>query len=101
MQDEYAWTAGLERVQAGERRGGANNLPLRLSTGYHRWAYEIGGQPVDEWTWAGGTGFPFRGDMGQLDVALSYSTIGAREKNGHESSVWRLTVSVTGLERWW
>ena len=101
MEDEYAWSAGLERIQARERRGGAGNLPLRLSAGYRRWAYAIGGQPVDEWTWAGGTGFPFRGDMGQLDLAISHSRIGGLQENGHESSVWRLTVSVTGLERWW
>ncbi len=101
MEDEYSWTAGVERIQARERRGGAGNLPLRLSAGYRRWAYAIGGQPVDERIWAGGTGFPFRGDMGQLDLALSYSRIGGLQENGHESTVWRLTVSVTGLERWW
>ena len=80
-EDEYAWTAGLERIQARERRGGADNLPLRLSVGFHRWSYGIGGQPVDEWTYAAGTGFPFRGDLGQLDVALSYGRIGVVDLN--------------------
>ena len=99
--DEYGWSFGLERVQAHERRGGLDNLPLRLGAGFRRWAYDVGGAPVDEWTWSAGTGFPFRGDLGQLDVAASYSTIGDRETNGRESRVWRLTVSVTGLETWW
>ncbi len=101
LQDEHAWSVGIERVGARERRGGWNNLPVRVSTGFRRWAYTIGGEPVDEWTWAAGTGFPFRGDMGQLDVALAHSRIGSVEANGRESSVWRLTVSVTGLETWW
>jgi hypothetical protein len=34
-------------------------------------------------------------------VAVSYGLIGDLEKNGLESEIWRLTISVTGLERWW
>lgn len=101
MHDEYAWSAGIERVQARRRRGGLDNLPLRFGAGYRRWAYEIGGAPIDEWTWSAGTGFPFRGDMGQLDVAVSWSQVGDKETNGTESSIFRFTVSVTGLEAWW
>ena len=101
MRDEYAWSAGLERIQARARRGGLSNLPLRIGTGYRRWAYTIGGAPVEEWTYAVGTGFPFRGDMGHLDLAVSWSQIGDRGDNGYESEIWRLTVSVTGLEAWW
>lgn len=99
--DEYAWSAGLERIQARARRGGLSNLPLRIGTGYRRWAYTIGGAPVEEWTYAVGTGFPFRGDMGHLDLAVSWSQVGDRADNGYESEIWRLTVSVTGLETWW
>ncbi|MFN2369903.1 MAG: hypothetical protein ABR506_01985 [Candidatus Krumholzibacteriia bacterium] len=99
--DESAWSVGLERVGARERHGGVDNLPLRLGVSSRRWAYTVGGAPVDERTWSVGTGFPFRSDMGQLDLAVSYGRIGDLETNGRESSVWRLTFSVTGLEAWW
>ena len=65
------------------------------------WAYKVGGAPVDETTFSAGTGFPFHGDLGQLDVALSYSMVGDLEDNGMQSRIVRLTISVTGLERWW
>jgi hypothetical protein len=61
----------------------------------------VGDNPVDEMSVSVGTGFPFRQNLGELDVAVSYGTIGDLEKNGLESTVWRLTISVTGLERWW
>ena len=99
--DEYSWSVGIERIQGRERRAGASNLPLRLSTGYRRWAYTINGASVDERSYAVGTGFPFRNDMGHFDLAISYNRIGDRGDNGYESDVWRLTVSVTGLEAWW
>ena len=56
---------------------------------------------VEEKTVSVGTGFPFRQSLGALDVALSYGIIGELEKNGMETEVWRLTISVTGLEHWW
>ncbi len=101
MEDEYTWSVGIERSQARERRGGLNNLPLRLGASVRHWAYRVGGAPVEEKTVSLGTGFPFRANMGQLDVGLSYSVIGDLATNGTESKLWRLTVSVTGLERWY
>lgn len=101
MEDEYTLSVGLERMQGRERRGGLSNLPIRLGVSVRRWAYRVGGSPVDEKTASIGTGFPFRQNLGELDVALSYGIIGELEKNGLESEVWRLTISVTGLERWW
>lgn len=101
MEDETSWSVGAERMIAYERHGGMNNWPLRLGMGQRRWAYRVGGEPVDETTFSVGTGFPFRGRLGVLDVALSYSRIGDLEKNGLEDSVWRMAVSVKGLERWW
>ncbi len=84
---EYAWSAGFERVQDHRRHGGVDNLPLRLSAAHRRWAYTIGGEPVDEWTWTAGTGFPFRSNLGQLDLALAYGRIGSLDTNGRESSL--------------
>jgi hypothetical protein len=48
-----------------------------------------------------GTGFPFGQNLGALDLALSYGIIGELEPNGLETTFWRLTLSVTGLEKWW
>lgn len=101
QEDEYSVGFGIERRQASERRGGWNNLPIRFGAKYRQWGYQVGGNPIVEKTITAGTGFPFREDLGQLDVALSYSRIGEMAKNDYESSIWRLTVSVTGLERWW
>jgi len=101
MGEEYGFSAGLERVRASERRRGWNNLPLRLAASYRHWGYTVGGEPIDQRTLSAGTGFPFRGNLGQLDLAVSWSTVGELAKNGYKSDIWRLTVSVVGLEEWW
>jgi hypothetical protein len=100
---EDAWTvsAGIERKLGRARRGGFGNLPLRLGASLRRWSYRVGGEPVDERSVSVGTGFAFEGGRGQLDLAVTYGTIGDLEKNGRTSEYWRLTLSVTGLERWW
>ena len=92
---------GIERKPARVRRGGANNLPLRAGYTRKQWGYAINGEPVIEETFSLGTGFPFRGNLGQLDMALSFGTIGDMGTNQMESSYWRFTLSVVGLERWW
>ncbi len=99
--DEYSASLGLERSVAFERHGGMSNLPLRFGVKYRRWGFLVGGQEVEEKVISMGTGFPFNRKMGMLDTSLSYSVIGDESKNGMESNVWRLTVSVTGLEKWW
>lgn len=101
MQDESTWSLGCERAAAFTRGGGLGNLPLRLGYRSHRWAYSLGGQPIDEWSVSVGTGFPFRNRMGYLDMALSYGRIGDLERNGLQDDVLKFTVSVTGLEKWW
>jgi|GEM_PF-1954971 len=101
MQEEYVLYAGIERMGARVRRGGFSNLPLRFGYTVHQWAYSVGGEPVEERTYSIGTGFPFSGNLGAMDLALSYGKIGDRDKNGLETEVLRLSVSVTGLERWW
>ena len=94
MEDEYALSAGIERVAGQKRRGGLSNLPLRLGVSVKRWAYTVGGQPVEERTISFGTGFSFRQHLGALDVGFSYSEIGDLAENGMESTVYRLTLSV-------
>ncbi len=101
MVDEYEFSFGLERKIAFLRHGGKNNLPLRLGGRYRRWGFLVGDEEVQEKTISIGTGFPFHNKMGMLDLALSYSMIGDQAKNGMESKIWRMTVSVTGLEKWW
>jgi hypothetical protein len=101
MEQEFAWSVGLERKRARIRRGGLNNLPLRLGYMEQQWGYRVSGEEVVERVYSVGTGFPFRGNLGQLDVAFSYGRIGERERNLMESEYLRLTISVTGLERWW
>ncbi len=101
MEDEFSLSAGLERAQGRSRKGGFSNLPLRVGASFKRWAYRVGGNVIDEKTVSVGTGFPFRQNLGELDLAISYSLVGDLEKNGLESTVWRLTLTVTGLERWW
>jgi hypothetical protein len=100
MEDEVVISGGIERTLGRARRGGFANVPLRLGVTKRRWAYQVGGAPVDEWTYSAGTGFSLENGRGQLDLALSYGTIGVAE-NGLASDYWRITVSVTGLERWW
>ena len=101
MVEEYEYSVGLERTRAFVRRGGWGNLPFRLAAAYRRWGYTIGGSPIDQRTFSVGTGFPFRGNLGQLDLALSWSTVGDLAANGYKSEIWRLTFSIVGLEEWW
>ena len=101
MVDEYTISFGVERRIAYERRGGMNNWPLRLGFSTRQWAYRVGGNPVTENTYSLGTGFPLREKLGVLDLALSYSRIGDLAENGLEDSVWRMSLSVAGLENWW
>jgi long-subunit fatty acid transport protein len=101
MYDEYTVGFGFERRKASVRRAGMSNLPLRMGYNRHRWAYGLGGEAIDEHTYSVGTGFGFAGDQGQLDVSVSYGVIGDLDRNGVQSDVWRLGISVTGLEAWW
>lgn len=101
MEQEFAWSVGLERKRARIRRGGLNNLPLRLGYMEQQWGYRISGEEVVERAVSVGTGFPFRGNLGQLDLAISYGRIGDLDTNLMKSEYVRLTISVIGLERWW
>jgi len=97
--DEWLVAAGFEKALTRSARGGRTSPPLRIGVSWRRWAYEVGGEPVDERTVSVGTGFPFQGKLGMIDLALSYSLIGDRDQNGYRSEVWRLGVSVIGLEK--
>ncbi len=99
--DEKTVGLGFERRRAHQRRGGLNNLPFRFGVGHHRWGYRVGGAELDDYSVSVGTGFAFAGDLGQLDLSLSYVVIGDLAKNGVQSRVYRLGVSITGLEAWW
>jgi len=99
--EEVEFGFGLERRRANERHGGWANLPVRVGASWHRWPYRVGGQEVTERSLSVGTGFPLRGDGGNLDVALTYGLIGDEGENGLSTSYLRLAVSVTGLEAWW
>ena len=101
MTEEITLGFGLERLKANERRAGLSNLPLRLGANYHRWAYQLGGASIEEYTLSIGTGFAFSRDLGQLDISFSYGIIGDMATNGVRSEVYRMGISVTGLEAWW
>ncbi|MHB8080155.1 MAG: hypothetical protein ACYDIE_12980 [Candidatus Krumholzibacteriia bacterium] len=99
--DEWRLGVGCERAGARVRRGGWNNLPLRFGVSRGQWGYRVGGEPIREWRVAAGTGFVFSTGGGRVDVGLSYGRVGDRARNGYVDDVWRLSLSVVGLERWW
>lgn len=101
LENEYTVGLGFERIRSRARHGGLGNLPLRIGAQYRQWGYWVGENPVEEKTISIGTGFPFGQDLGQLDIAFSYSRVGELAKNGLESNIFRFTLSMTGLERWW
>ena len=101
MVDEWRLSFGVERLRGTARRSPWGNLPLRLGASLHRWAYRVGDADIRELRIAVGTGFPFRGNAGSLDIALSHGWIGKLDENGLQDRVWRLSVSVTGMEKWW
>jgi len=110
-QDEWTLACGVERQGVRVRRGGWNNLPIRFGVMLRHWGYQMAkpvwgdepaaGQPINETRISVGTGFPFRYLGGQLDVALGYGWLGDLQKHGVEDRIWRLTISITGLEKWW
>ncbi len=99
--DEWTVAVGVQRERGAVRRAGLHNWPLRFGLKLRRWGYRVGGDEVRETRLAVGTGFAFRQGEGQFDVALSHGWIGDRERNGYEDRVWRLTVSIAGVEKWW
>lgn len=101
MVDAWRVGFGLERVEADRRHGGWSNLPLRLGVAFARWPYTVNGAKIDETRVSIGTGLTFRERNGHLDLALSYGWYGDEAKQGIADRMWRLTVSLAGLERWW
>ncbi len=99
VRDEVMIAAGVERNLQYLPTGHHHRLPLRAGFAWRRWAYEVGGHPVDERIFAVGTGFPFQNRLGQIDLGLSYSLAGSLADNGWSTRTWRLSISVSGLER--
>lgn len=106
--DEEILSAGLEIRPARKRGGGLSNLPFRIGVLWHRWGYPVGDinvagaiNPVEEYRFSIGTGFMFRNGMGSLDISLGYGLVGSVEENSNEDEVWRLGLSISGLEKWW
>jgi hypothetical protein len=97
--DEWTFAAGIERKLAFKPLGRGHVTPIRAGYAWRRWAYEVGGAPVDEQTWSVGTGFPLSNRMGTIDLGLSYFLLGNKAENGWSTQGWRLALSVTGLER--
>ncbi len=101
MTDGWTFGAGVERLPASKRRGGLSNLPLRFGFRQQKWNYTVNNEDIMENRISVGSGFPFQSKDGHLDFALSYGWAGDKEKHGVEDKYLRMTVSVTGLEKWW
>jgi hypothetical protein len=101
MTDGWVVGAGIERLPASKRRGGFSNFPLRLGFKQQKWSYTVNNEDIMENRVSVGTGFPFKSNNGYLDFALSYGWVGDMEDHGVEDRYMRMTVSVTGLEKWW
>ncbi len=101
MTDSWCLSAGVERLEAFQRRGGRDNLPLRAGASLRRLPYTVNGQTIDERRISVGTGVPLRNQGGHLDVAMSYIMTGSLDDHGVQDRAWRLTLSLAGLEKWW
>lgn len=100
LDDESVWRLGVEHLPA-RRSTGLRSVPWRAGYYQRRWHYGLGGTPVDEWGFTLGTSVGFRIPNARTDVALSYGRIGDLDENGASESVLRLTISVSGGERWY
>ena len=101
MTDGWTFGVGAERLSATKRRGGFSNLPLRFGFRRQKWNYTVNNEEIMENRISVGSGFPFKSKDGHLDFALSYGWAGDMQKHGVEDKYLRMTVSVTGLEKWW
>ncbi len=80
LRDEWTVGAGLERRLMRSDRGRDYSMPLRVGYTMRRWAYQVGGSPIDERVVSVGTGFPFRNWLGTIDMSLSYAWIGNQSR---------------------
>ncbi|MFH1844739.1 MAG: hypothetical protein ABIF77_16220 [bacterium] len=101
MVDEWTWACGFERDRESVRRGGWSNLPIRFGAAVRQWGYKVGGNEIDELQLTFGSGFPLQRGSGHLDFAISHVWVGDLDRNGSEDRIWRVTVSVIGIEKWW
>jgi hypothetical protein len=58
------------------------------------------GDNVTEYGMSIGTGFPYYGTWGRIDVALRYGKRGNMSSNPVEEKIFQLFISVTGGEKW-
>ncbi len=93
LRDEVRIGAGLEY-----KRG----LWSTVRAGVSRWTWgaEVGGNPVRETAVHFGFGVPLAPGKGGFHVAVEHAWVGSLAENGHEESVWRVVVSVSGQETW-
>lgn len=99
LRDEWTVAAGVERRLHRTGHGGGYVVPIRFGAAWHRWGHQVGGQPIDERRVSVGTGVPFKSWLGVIDVSLTHAWIGSESENGVSSRMWRLGLSISGLER--
>ncbi len=99
LEDEDTWSFGLEKES--RPRGLRHTTPWRAGAYWRRWHYALGGSELKEWGVTVGTGLVLRAGWARTDVAVGYSHIGNLDDNGAAESVWKLSFSVAGGERWY
>lgn len=99
LRDEEEWRVAVEREA--QPFGLRQTTPLRLGAYHRTWHYELGGRELKEYGVAVGTGLSLSAGWARTDFALGWSSIGDVDDNGARESMWRLTLSIAGGERWY
>lgn len=58
------------------------------------------GHSISEWLVSSGLGFPFRHGVGRIDMAFEFGKRGNLDSNTAAESIYRLSFSINGAERW-
>jgi len=76
-----------------------SNVSLAAGLSSKRVYFE-GDSPIDEFSVSFGASFPFKGNMGALNISLEIGNRGSISRNGAEEFFVRESISVSGWEEW-
>jgi len=99
--DSYRWGLGIERLPS--KNMVANyyqRMTYRAGFSYQQLNFKTDGDPVAEYGFSLGLGFPYSEGWGRMDVALRYARRGNLSINPVEEDIFQFVISVATGEKW-
>ena len=99
LRNTFRASIGMETRPGRERSTFFDLLIYRAGIAYRQDYVEVGGHPVNEWTFTAGTALPI-GPESLLNIGLQAGLRGNIDTNIQRDTIFRLSVSVTASEEW-